>query len=151
MGLLTKKFYDTSGNFDNKKIIELLKKAQKSQLKEEFGTKKKGLGGDIQLFMHAGQKDVWQFINKLSIFVNSGIDIKGALGILIKQSKNPLIKKIVTDMRNNIDHGVSLHETMFQYPKVFDPLTTALVEVGEKTGQLGKILAELDRNLLESI
>jgi len=54
-------------------------------------------------------------------------------------------------MRNNIDHGVSIHETMLQYPKVFDPLTTALIEVGEKTGQLGKILQELDSNLLESI
>lgn len=54
-------------------------------------------------------------------------------------------------MRNNIDHGVSIHETMYQYPKVFDPLTTALIEVGEKTGQLGKILQELDANLLESI
>ena len=94
---------------------------------------------------------MWQFINKFSIFVNSGIDVKGALGILVKQSKNPLVKKIVTEMRNNIDHGVALHETMLQYPKVFDPLTTALIEVGEKTGQLGKILAELDMNLLENI
>jgi type II secretory pathway component PulF len=40
---------------------------------------------------------------------------------------------------------------MLQYPKVFDSLTTALIEVGEKTGQLGKILQELDSNLLESI
>ena len=54
-------------------------------------------------------------------------------------------------MRNNIDHGVSIHETMLQYPKVFDPLTTALIEVGEKTWQLWKILQELDTNLLESI
>jgi type II secretory pathway component PulF len=54
-------------------------------------------------------------------------------------------------MRNNIDHGVSIHETMLQYPKVFDSLTIALIEVGEKTGQLGKILQELDSNLLESI
>lgn len=54
-------------------------------------------------------------------------------------------------MRNNIDHGIALNETMHQYNKVFDPLTIALIEVGEKTGQLGKILNELDRNLLESI
>lgn len=54
-------------------------------------------------------------------------------------------------MRNNIDHGVSIHETMLQYPKVFDSLTTALIEVGEKTGQLGKILQELDTNMMESI
>lgn len=151
MSLLWGTFYDSSGNFDNKKIIDLLKKAQKAQMKEEFWAKEKKIGGDIQLFMHAGQKDVWQFINKLSIFINSGIDIKGALSIMTKQSKNPLIKKIVIDMRWNIDHGVSLHETMLQYPKVFDPLTIALVEVGEKTGQLWKILAELDRNLLDSI
>jgi|GEM_PF-6556232 type II secretory pathway component PulF len=30
-------------------------------------------------------------------------------------------------MRDNIDHGIGINETMNQYPKVFDPLTTALV------------------------
>lgn len=150
MGLFNKKFFDKDGNFDNNKIIELLKKAQKSQLQSEYG-KTRSAAKEIVLFAKAGQKDVWGFINKFSIFINSGIDIKWALGILIKQSKNPLIKKIVTEMRTNIDHGVSIHETMMQYPKVFDPLTTALIEVGEKTGQLGKILQELDTNLLESI
>jgi hypothetical protein len=30
----------------------------------------------VVLFARAGQKDVWQFINKFSIFINSGIDIK---------------------------------------------------------------------------
>ncbi len=150
MSLLQKKFYDSSWNFDNAKIIALLKKAQKSQLKSQFWAKKWG-SKEILLFAKAGQKDVWQFINKFSIFVNSGIDIKWALWILIKQSKNPLIKKIVEEMRRNIDHGVSIHETMLQYPKVFDSLTVALIEVWEKTGQLWKILQELDRNLLESI
>lgn len=150
MGLFSKKFYDKDGGFDNTKIIALLKKAQKAQLKSQLGKKSSG-AKEIILFARAGQKDVWQFINKFSIFINSGIDVKGALSILIKQSKNPLIKKIVTEMRNNINHGVSIHETMLQYPKVFDPLTVALIEVGEKTGQLGKILQELDTNLLESI
>jgi len=150
MGILQRKFYDKGWNFDNAKIIALLKKAQKQQLKTEFGVKKKAKK-EIVLFAHAGQKDVWQFINKFSIFINSGIDVKWALWILLKQSKNPLIKRIVEEMRNNIDHWVAIHETMLQYPKVFDSLTTALIEVGEKTGQLGKILQELDMNLLESI
>lgn len=150
MSILQKKFYDKNGNFDNTKIIALLKKAQKEQLKSEFWATK-SWAKEIVLFARAGQKDVWQFINKLSIFINSGIDVKWALSILIKQTKNPLIKKIVEEMRNNIDHWVSIHETMLQHPKVFDPLTTALIEVWEKTGQLWKILQELDTNLLESI
>ena len=150
MGLLQTKFYDKDWNFNNTKIIDLLKKAQKAQLKSEFWTIK-WRSKEIVLFAKAWQKDVWQFINKFSIFINSGIDMKWALWILIKQTKNPLIKKIVEEMRNNIDHWVALHETMLQYPKVFDSLTTALIEVWEKTGQLWKILQELDSNLLESI
>jgi len=150
MAVLKNTFYDKNWNFDNRKIIALLKKAQKEQLKQEFWGRKKW-SKEIILFAKAGQKDVWQFINKFSIFINSGIDVKWALWILIKQTKNPLIKKIVEEMRTNIDHWVSIHETMFQHAKVFDPLTTALIEVWEKTGQLWKILQELDRNLLESI
>lgn len=150
MGLLQRKFFDKNWNFDNTKLISLLKKAQKAQLKSEFGPVR-AKNKEIILFASAGQKDVWQFINKFSIFINSGIDVKWALWILIKQSKNPLIKKVVEEIRDNIDHGVSIHETMLQYPKVFDSLTTALIEVWEKTGQLWRILQELDENLLESI
>ncbi|MDD2907058.1 MAG: type II secretion system F family protein [Candidatus Gracilibacteria bacterium] len=144
------KFYDRYGNFDNQKFILLLENAKRAQFKGS-GKKKKAGDIEINLFQSVNKKEIWQFINKFSIFLNSGIDVKGALGILIKQLKNPYMKKIGIEMRDNIDHGIGISETMNQYPKVFDALTTSLVGVGEKTGQLGKILAELDTNLLESI
>ncbi|MDP5038826.1 MAG: type II secretion system F family protein, partial [Candidatus Gracilibacteria bacterium] len=90
-------------------------------------------------------------INKLSTFINSGIDIKGAFNIIVKQTKNPYFKKIIIELRTNLDYGISISETMGQYPKVFDNLLIALVGVGEKTGNLGKILKELDLKLLENI
>ena len=148
--MLAGSFYDKYGNFDNTKFIQLLKKAQKAQFKEDFKatwTAKK----QVILFASVSKKELWQMLNKFSIFINSGIDIKGALWILSKQIKNPLLKRIVVEMRMNIDHGISIHDTMVWYPKAFDPLTVALIEVWEKTGQLWNILAELDRNLLESI
>ena len=143
-------FYDKYGNFDNTKFVELLEQAREAQYKKSnrwIGNK----NIEIALFNSVSKKELWQMINKLSIFVNSGIDIKWALGILTKQIKNPYLKRIVTEMKLNIDHWVTINETMQQYPKVFDQLTTALVGVWEKTGQLWKILAELDKNLLESI
>lgn len=144
------KFYDKYGNFDNKKFILMLEKAKKAQFKKMNGGKR-SISREISLFNKVSKKELWQFINKLSIFINSGIDIKGALSILTKQIKNPYLKRITDEMRTNIDHGIAINETMKQYPKVFDPLTTALIEVWEKTGKLGKILWELDTNLLESI
>ncbi|MCP4523429.1 MAG: type II secretion system F family protein [Candidatus Gracilibacteria bacterium] len=143
-------FYDKYGNFNNTQFLKLLEQAKKAQAQKSHN--KRGVANkEITLFNSVSKKDLWQMINKLSIFINSGIDIKGALLIMSKQVKNPYLQKIVIEMRDNIDHGVGLSETMVQYPKVFDTLTVALVSVGEKTGQLGRILSELDMNLLESI
>lgn len=143
------KFYDRYWNFDNSKFIKLLEDARRAQYKWVW--KKKGKDIEINLFQGVSQKELWQFINKFSIFLNSWIDVKWALWILAKQIKNPYLKKIWIEMRDNIDHGIGINETMNQYPKVFDALTTALVWVWEKTWQLWKILAELDTSLLESI
>lgn len=143
-------FYDKYWNFDNSKFIQLIEKAKKEQLKFKSG-KSWGIWREISLFNSVSKKEVWQFINKLSIFVNSWIDIKWALWILYRQIKNPYLKKITAEIKQNIDHGIAINETMKQYPKVFDPLSTALIEVWEKTGKLWKILSELDTNLLENI
>lgn len=143
-------FYDKYGNFDNWKLIKLLEQAKKARA-DSMNKKKRNFNQEITLFNSVSKKELWQMINKLSIFINSGIDIKWALTILSKQIKNPYLQKIVIEMKENINHWVGISETMTQYPKVFDTLTIALVSVWEKTGQLGKILNELDGNLLESI
>jgi len=145
-----KTFYDKYWNFNNEKFVALLEKARKNKRNKQLN-KQGNTNIEITLFESISKKEVWEFVNKFSIFVNSWIDIKWALAILIKQIKNPYMKRIITEMKENINHGISLSETMNQYPKVFDSLTTALVWVWEKTWQLGKILAELDQNLLENI
>ena len=142
-------FYDKYWNFDNAKFLKLLEQARKEQFKK--GSKKGNLNIEISLFNSVSKKELWQFINKLSIFINSWIDVKWALWILAKQIKNPYLQKITNEIKININHGISINETMMNYPKVFDNLTVALIKVWEKTGQLWRILAELDQNLLENI
>ncbi len=143
-------FYDKYWNFNNQKFVAILEKARKAKRNKQMH-KSGNMNFEITLFESVSKKDVWAFINKFSIFVNSWIDVKWALSILVKQIKNPYMKRIVGEMKENINHWISLSETMNEYPKVFDSLTTALVWVWEKTWQLGKILAELDQNLLENI
>jgi len=144
-----KTFYDKYWNFDNTKFLALLEKAKKAKEKNSWAIQNKNI--EINLFNSVWKKELWQFINKLSIFLNSWIDIKWALAILIKQTKNPYMQKIVTEIRQNIDHWISISETMENYPKVFDNLTISLINVWEKTWQLWLILNELDITLLENI
>lgn len=143
-------FYDKYWNFNNDKFVKILEKARKAK-KNKMNEKQGNLNFEITLFDSVSKKEIWEFVNKFSIFVNSWIDIKWALSILTKQIKNPFLKRIVIEMKENINHGISISDTMNQYPKVFDSLTIALISVWEKTWQLGKILAELDWNLLENI
>ena len=143
-------FYDQYWNFNNEKFVALLAKARKAKRNKQ----NKALGNkniEITLFESVSKVEVWQFINKFAIFLNSWIDVKWALWIIVKQIKNPLLLRIVTEMKENINHWVTISQTMAQYPKVFDTLTISLLSVWEKTGQLGKILLELDQTMLENI
>jgi type IV pilus assembly protein PilC len=143
-------FYDKNWNFDNQKFLDLLQEARKKE--NQLKGNKKGIENiEISLFNSVSKKEVWQFINKLSIFINSWIDVKWALWILVKQVKNPYLKKIIIEIRDNIDHGISISDTMWNYTKVFDTLTVALIKVWEKTWKLGSILIELDTSMMESI
>lgn len=143
-------FYDKYWNFNNTKFVKLLELARKEKYKKAKKSSS-SLNMEITLFNSVSKKELWQFINKFSIFINSWIDIKWALWILVKQIKNPYLKRIIAEMKDNIDHWIGIHETMQQYPKIFDPLSTSLIWVWEKTWQLWHILAELDANLLENI
>ena len=143
-------FYDEYWNFNNSKFVKLLEDARKKQMKRKSW--KTGMANkEISLFNSVSKKEAWQFINKLSIFISSWIDIKWALTILSKQIQNPYLKRITLEIKENIDHGIAINETMNQYPKVFDNLTVALIKVWEKTWKLWVILAELDTSMLESI
>ncbi len=150
MSILWTKFIDKSWNFDNKKFIDLMKKAKLAAAKKD---KKNSLNlwGDIILFKGVSRKELWQLINKLSNFINSGLDISTSLWIIAKQVANPYLKFIILDMKTNINYGIAISETMAQYPKVFDNLTTSLIAVWVKTGSLWFILKEIEKKLLDEI
>ena len=143
-------FYDEYWNFNNEKFLKLLEKAKADKFKKQ-NLKWSNFNLEITFFNSVSKKELWQLINKLSIFINSWIDIKWAINIIVKQIRNPYLKKITIELKENINHWITLSETMNQYPKIFDTLTTSLVWVWEKTWQLWRILTELDTSLLENI
>ena len=151
MAFFKSTFYDKHWNFNNDKIVELLTKARKQQNNLRWKSKKGGWNIEITLFESVNKKEVWQFINKFSIFLNSWIDVKWALNILVKQIPNPYLKRIVIEIKDNIDHWIAINETMAWYSKVFDNLTISLIKVWEKTWKLAQILDELDTSMLENI
>ena len=54
-----------------------------------------------------------------------------------------LFKRIIEEIKLSIEGGSSLVEAMGRYPRVFQPIDSALVGMGEKAGVLPKCLKDL--------
>lgn len=89
------------------------------------------------------------FASKLSALVDSGIPIVRGLDLLANQQKGTLFKRALLAIGREVREGNSLGSSMRLWPKVFDPLSIAMVEAGEAGGVLDDTLKRL-ATLLEN-
>jgi len=103
----------------------------------------KGKGG-ISLFKpKVKPKDVVLFSRQLATMVSAGLPIMRGLGTMIDQVENPAMKEVVTKIREDIEHGVSISQAMAKFPKIFNTLYVSMVAAGETAGNLDQILDRL--------
>src|SRR5437868_4456571 len=88
-------------------------------------------------------KDVAIFFRQFSVMIDAGLPLVQCLEILAANQKNPAFQKSLTGVRVTVEGGSTLANAMRQYPKVFDDLTTNMVEAGETGGILDVILQRL--------
>jgi type II secretory pathway component PulF len=81
-------------------------------------------------------EDLIVFIRQLGTLLRSGIPLMKAMQIVIEQTDEPRLKKILTTVKNDLAEGSSLAKAMGAYPHVFSSFITNLVDVGESRGQL---------------
>lgn len=83
------------------------------------------------------------FFQLLGSMISAGLPIIDALNLLKDQTKNELLKKVIDDLRNQIEDGKSLAIALRGSPDVFDEATCSVIEAGEKSGKLNSIMKEL--------
>lgn len=88
-------------------------------------------------------RELVEFYYRLSQTLELGLSMLSALEENEKIIPTPFFRKIIEEIRMAIESGSSLHESMAQYPRVFEPLDLAIVRLGEETGVLPGSLKEL--------
>jgi type IV pilus assembly protein PilC len=88
-------------------------------------------------------KDVAIFFRQFSVMIDAGLPLVQCLEILAANQENPSFQKTLTGVRTTLEGGSTLANAMRQYPKVFDDLTTNMIEAGETGGILDIILQRL--------
>ncbi|MBZ5524386.1 MAG: type II secretion system F family protein [Acidobacteriia bacterium] len=96
-------------------------------------------------------KDTAIFFRQFSVMIDAGLPLVQCLEILAGNQENPAFQKCLTGVRTTVEGGATLSNAMRQYPKIFDDLTTNMVEAGEAGGILDTILQRLSTYLEKSV
>lgn len=83
-----------------------------------------------------------RFSRTLATLVNSGVPILGALEIVAKTAGNKVVELAVLSARTSIKEGENIATPLAQ-SKVFPPMVTRMIAVGEKSGELEKMLIKI--------
>jgi len=87
------------------------------------------------------------FYDQLDTLISSGVTLIDSLFIIQAQTKKRVLKKLYSEMIHHINGGLSLAETMYLFPKIFPHMQSALIEAGEKSGNLKIVLSQIVEEL----
>ena len=88
-------------------------------------------------------KDLAVFFRQFSVMIDAGLPLVQCLEILAANQENQVFQKCLTGVRQSVEGGSTLSNAMRQFPKIFDDLTTNMIEAGEAGGILDTILQRL--------
>lgn len=83
-----------------------------------------------------------RFTRTLATLVQSGVPILESLDIVGKTIGNRVLEQVVENVKNSVREGESIATPLGKSP-VFPPMVTRMIAIGEKSGQLEKMLLKI--------
>ena len=106
-----------------------------------------GVRGGARRRVRVGSRDIGMMYGQLADLIGSGVPLLRSLDSLIRSTVNPRLVDILKEIRSQVADGRTLTESLRQYPGVFPPLHTAMVQAGERASFLEDVLRSLSEFL----
>lgn len=128
-------------------------------VKEIKPAKQKGLKADMSVpmpaFLERFQKvkltELSIFCRQFSTMIDAGVSLVRCLDVLGEQCASPKLKKIIMDLKAEVEAGNMLSKAMSKYPTVFSNLFVGLIRAGEVGGVLEESLQRLSTFLEKDV
>ena len=134
---------------DNEKALRLALKREGLFLTRigKGGRRGKGLLStevDVgQYFERISATDIAVLTRQLATLQKAGIPLVDSLNACVDQIEKPKLRKIVANVRQQVNEGASLAIALGQHPKYFGAIFVNMVRAGEASGTLDLVLLRL--------
>jgi general secretion pathway protein F len=95
------------------------------------------------------RKECLPFLESLYDLMSSGLSAGEAVRLLSVRIKEPGLRSLCGGLWERISEGAPLSRAMAEFPQVFDPSITNLIQAGEATGSLNDTVQRLISHLTE--
>jgi general secretion pathway protein F len=95
------------------------------------------------LFSRVSFRETAPMTRQLATLLNGGFALTAALSALQSQANNPLFKKTLAQIKEDINEGKSFGLSLSGYPRIFSPFYVNMVRAGEASGTLDIVLERL--------
>jgi len=112
--------------------------------------KRKDGSGGASLSMNVSQyferitpQDLALLTRQLSTLIGAGLPLVDCISALIEQVEKAGIKRVLSQIREQVTEGVALADAMKAHPRLFSDLFSNMVRAGEASGALDVVLMRL--------
>mgnify|MGYP001275162023 FL=1 len=112
---------------------------------------KKSSSFNIQLGDPVKLQEKTNFIQQLKTMLSSGVSLVKSLEIALQQINNDTFRNTIETVIGDIKQGSSFSDALKNHPKIFDKISIAMVEAGEKGGILDQMLGELEKSMKKDV
>lgn len=88
-------------------------------------------------------KDLAVFSRQFATMLNSGLSMIRGLTILAEQTESDELRKVLRQVKNDIESGASLSDAMEKHPKAFPALMVNMTKAGEAGGFLDQTMMQI--------
>ncbi|PMR73523.1 type II secretion system F family protein [Billgrantia endophytica] len=117
--------------------VEVEKELANQQIVVKNVRRKSGLGGGIGTI---SPRDTMLFARQMATMIRAGVPVLQAFQVVAESIRKPAMNAVVQRLMSEVAAGSSFSQALRQHPDHFDSLFCNLVEAGESSGSLDRML-----------
>lgn len=83
------------------------------------------------------------FSNTFGLLLRSGVNIIESLDITKGTAGNVIVEDVLEETKMNVQKGDQISNTLKEHPRVFPPLVSSMIAIGEETGAVDSMLEKI--------
>ncbi|MEK6554525.1 MAG: type II secretion system F family protein, partial [Bdellovibrionota bacterium] len=112
-------------------------------IKDKTKTVKKDRGPKVVVGGGVSVEELSMMTRQLATLLKANVPLVESLTAVAEQVENVTLSEAISDIKNQVNEGISFHKGIGKYPKIFNKIYVSMSEAGEMSGTLDVILIRL--------